>query len=497
MPSNIGGLAMASNNTVPKDLGLIQLKRYADDLLARPAQAHLDIDALEPQLQPLGKSLEALGYALGHNAASNGPQSNQSDPVDTLTGLLRASDFLRVARDKVAAEPHRQWAVASIDLGHLRLFNEWHGTRTGDELLAQIGEAMRSFHTRHGGIAGYWGQDDFSALLPSDDATVKELFAAVSDAVARHDDSIGFLPAMGVYPLAQNETVGINQYDRAAFTARQAKHSLDERVLYFCPADYHKAQEENNILLDFQQAMAHGDVSFHLQAQAETSTGRIAGAEALARWRTAGGYLSPAAFIPVLEKTGFVTALDKEVWRQVIQWVAESLAKNKPVVPVSINVSRADVEGIDVAAHLLDLIDSHGVPHDMVRIEITESAYTEDTELVTALVDRLHDAGFLVLMDDFGSGQSSLSMLKTVDVDAIKLDGGFMSHNKDVKGTSIVESVINLATSLSIPVVAEGVETDEQLQMLKNLGCSYVQGFRFARPLPADEFANMLAERDC
>ena len=488
---------MATNNTVSKDLGLAQLERYADDLLAHPAQAHIDFDTLAPQLQPLGKKLEKLGYALGHMAAAGNSNENPSDPVDALTGLLRASDFLRVARDKVAAAPQRPWAVAAIDLGHLRLFNEWHGTRTGDELLAQVGEALRSFDARHGGIAGYWGQDDFSALLPSDDAAVKELFAAVSDAVAQHDDSIGFLPAMGVYPLAKNETVGINQYDRAAFTARQAKHSLDERVLCFCPADYHKAQEENNILLDFQQAMAHGDISFHLQAQAETSTGRIAGAEALARWRTSTGYLSPAVFIPVLEKTGFVTALDKEVWRQVIEWIAGRLSKDKPVVPVSINVSRADVEGIDVATHLIDLIDSHNVPHSLVRIEITESAYTEDSELVSALVDRLHKAGFSVLMDDFGSGQSSLSMLKTVDVDAIKLDGGFMSHERDMKGNSIVESVINLATSLSIPVVAEGVETDEQLQMLKNLGCSYVQGFRFARPLPADEFADMLAKQGC
>lgn len=418
-----------------------------------------------------------------------------ANTTDSLTGLPRASEFLRQATERSHSDPMRRYCIACIDLGQMRIFNEWYGRAKGDALLAEVGRALGSACARIGGCAGYWGQDDFTAFIPNSADAVDSLYDRIEEIVASHDDSIGFLPAVGVCPLEYGADVGIADYDKAKFTLDQARSSFKERVRYFKPQDYRQSEEDHLLLAEFQHALSSRRVFFQVQPQCDIVTGRIVGVEALARWRRAdGSYLSPAVFVPLLERSGFVALLDRHIWDQVFAWIASCLERGMNVVPVSINVSQIDIISFDVAECLDRLVDRYRVPSHLVKVEITESAYAGDDEIVQRLTNRLKALGFTVFMDDFGSGQSSLSMLKNIVVDVVKLDGNFMrpGNAKNAIGGNIVESVVDLVHSIDLPIVVEGVETERQVEFLKGLGCRYVQGFYYYRPMVTADFEDIL-----
>ena len=253
---------------------------------------------------------------------------------------------------------------------------------------------------------------------------------------------------------------------------------------------------EHSLLSDFQRALNSGNVTFFLQPQCDISTGRIVGAEALARWRTAdGAYVSPAVFVPVLERNGFVSSLDRCIWKQVFKWIGDRLDAGDPVIPISINVSHVDIMSMDVAAVLDQFARRYRVPARYVKVEITESAFVSDCESVNRLARQVQSMGYAVYMDDFGSGQSSLSMLRDMNIDCVKLDGCFMSVEPSERGSEIVQSAINLVKKIKLPVVVEGVETKGQVDFLKNLGCRFVQGFYYHKPMPPADCEELIASQ--
>ena len=223
-------------------------------------------------------------------------------------------------------------------------------------------------------------------------------------------------------------------------------------------------------------------------------TGEIIGAEALTRWIDKDGSLiPPATFIPALEESGFVVTLDKYIWQGVASWLRTRLDQGLPVVPISLNVSRVDILACDVAEHMGALATQYNLPPELMRIEITETAYTGESEAVDRLTAELHNRGFSTYMDDFGTGQSTLAMLKSVNVDVIKLDRTFVPAGKaDERSTQIVSSMLGMAQSLKLPVVIEGVETEGQAQLLRQMGARFAQGFLYYRPMPAKDFEALL-----
>lgn len=223
-------------------------------------------------------------------------------------------------------------------------------------------------------------------------------------------------------------------------------------------------------------------------------TGEIIGAEALTRWiNKDGSLISPATFIPALEESGFVVTLDKYVWQGVAMWLRERLNRGLRVVPISLNVSRVDILACDVAEHMGSLAAQYNLPPELMHIEITETAYTGESEAVDKLTADLHTRGFSTYMDDFGTGQSTLAMLKNVNVDVIKLDRTFVPTDRDQgRSTQIISSMLEMAQSLHLPVVVEGVETNEQANMLRQMGARYAQGFLYYRPMQAKDFEALL-----
>lgn len=417
-----------------------------------------------------------------------------AERIDSLTGLYRPSEFMRRANTFLKTRRDGTWCVATVDMGHMRLFNEWHGQAEGDRVLADVGTVLKNIENGDMGVAGHWGQDDFCILIPFEHNTIHQIYSRVREAVARHDDGVGFWPSMGVYPIDSSEEITIDAQAKAMYTNQRAKNDFKERIAIFCPAEYEREVAFHRTLTEFQYALSNGRITYHLQPQVDMKTGEIIGAEALTRWIDKDSSLiSPATFIPALEESGFVVTLDKYIWQGVASWLRERINRGLRVVPISLNVSRVDILACDIAEHMGALAAQNNLPPKLMRIEITETAYTGESEAVDKLTADLHARGFSTYMDDFGTGQSTLAMLKNVNVDVIKLDRAFVPVDGDHgRSTQIISSMLEMAHSLHLPVVVEGVETNEQANMLRQMGARYAQGFLYYRPMPAKDFEVLL-----
>ena len=443
--------------------------------------------------------------------AINGPFQNKSlsipeidrkgavaERIDPLTGLYRPSEFMRRANAFLATVRDGAWSIATVDMGHMRLFNEWHGQAEGDRVLADVGTVLKDIENAGLGVAGYWGQDDFCILAPFEHDAIHRIYARVREAVAKHDDGVGFWPSMGVYPINPHEQITIDAQAKAMFANRRAKNDFKDRIAVFSTEKYRHEVAFHHTLTEFQYALSNERITYYLQPQVNMETGEIIGAEALTRWIDKDGSLIPPnSFIPALEESGFVVTLDKYVWQGVAIWLRMRLDQGLRVVPISLNVSRVDILACDVAEHMSSLAAQHNLPPELMRIEITETAYTGESEAVDRLTAELHNRGFSTYMDDFGTGQSTLAMLKNVNVDVIKLDRTFVPDGKtDERSTQIVSSMLGMAQSLKLPVVVEGIETNEQATLLRQLGARFAQGFLYYRPMPAKDFEALLDSDD-
>lgn len=249
---------------------------------------------------------------------------------------------------------------------------------------------------------------------------------------------------------------------------------------------------------DINQAFDNNEFCFYLQPKCNAETGAIVGAEALVRWNHPEyGLVSPGEFIPLLERESMVTRFDLFIWRSVCEMLSRWDGEGRNLVPVSVNVSMTDIEAIDVARVLGDLLDRFSIDARLLQVEITESAIAHNMDVVEETIRDLHARGIAVLMDDFGSAYSSLNMLKNINVDAIKLDMKFVDLNADnaAKGLKIIESVIDMAYQLRLSIIAEGAQTAEQVSKLRELGCMYIQGYYFYRPLTVGKMEDLLEHR--
>ena len=256
--------------------------------------------------------------------------------------------------------------------------------------------------------------------------------------------------------------------------------------------------KKENIKSLIDKAMENKEIKVYYQPKYDAITSKVSGAEALARWVTKEGeVIPPYRFIPLLEELNLITELDWYMMKEVCAFLSEELKKGRNVVTVSVNVSRLHTQEADYAKKLCGVVDSYGVPHDLVEVEITESALASDENNVISFVKSINDAGFTVSIDDFGSGLSSLNFVKDVPAKVIKIDKSLLSNNcEDEKERIVLESIFSFAHRLKMTTVAEGVETVEQLGFLRTCGCELIQGFLFAKPMPEDQFRAIVETSD-
>lgn len=350
-----------------------------------------------------------------------------------------------------------------------------------------------------GGIAGYMGGDDFVIVLPNDEKVLENLKCRITGFVRAYGGHTGFLPAFGFYVIDDISLSASQMYDRAILAQETVKGNYAVRCAYYS-SDMKTRLENNHVLLaEVQAGLERDEFIYYLQPKCNLNTGKIVGLESLVRWKhPEKGIVAPGYFIPVMESNGLITELDMKVWEQVCQTLQDWIKSGHKVIPISVNVSSVDIYAIDVVEHFKNLVRKYGLPPEYVELEITESAYVEEYKVITGVAEALRNAGFTVLMDDFGSGYSSLNMLKDVNVDVLKIDMKFlkMDENTMDKGMGILEAVTRMANIMGLRMIAEGVETEDQINYLLNMGCIYGQGYFFYKPLPVEEIKILLNDEN-
>ena len=411
---------------------------------------------------------------------------------DPLTGLLNKEFFYRKVEETLRQYPTGTYALICSDVENFKLYNDLFGMAAGDELLKQIAVQLNEIAGAQG-ICGRQGADRFMCLCENTGtysvAKLRNFTAQLNRTVGGH-----VVIKWGIYEI-KDRSVSVEQMcDRAFLVAERIKGQYKKDVSRYDDELRERMLREQALTEIMENALAEEQFEVYLQPKYKVEGELLAGAEALVRWNhPERGFISPGDFIPLFEKNGFITQLDLYIWEQVCKILKSWGEKGYPMIPVSTNVSRADVYQIDLVDTMKKLVEKYEIHPAMLHLEITESVYTENAAQITSTVDQLRKAGFVIEMDDFGSGYSSLNMLNQMKLDILKLDMKFIQSEiaKSVE-QGILYFIVGLARWMGLSVIAEGVETREQLERLREIGCDYVQGYFFSKPIPVKEFEDLL-----
>ena len=414
--------------------------------------------------------------------------------LDQLTGLYNREYFYRYAEQYDTFHRGEDTDALVVDISHFRLINERFGKACADEVLRRTGEALLAAMKESGGIVCRREADTFQVYCPHREdyeAFAEEIAAAAGEGLKGH-----VRIRVGVYSRVDKTLEMERRFDRAKSAADTIRNSFSASVAMYDDTLREKEVEEERLLDDFPEALAQKQFAVYFQPKFDIRQSKpvLCGAEALVRWKhPEKGMVSPGVFVPLFERNGLVRDLDNYVWREAAAQIRRWKDTLGHAVPVSVNVSRIDMLDPELTDTLRGLVEENGLDYGDLHLEITESAYTEDAKQIVSVVSGLRELGFRIEMDDFGSGYSSLNMISTLPIDALKLDMMFIRTAFSENGnTRMIEITLEISRALNVPMIAEGVETEEQMLALKKMGCDIVQGYYFSKPVPAEEFERFL-----
>lgn len=416
---------------------------------------------------------------------------------DSLTKICNRAAFYQKTEALLKKNPNEPFVLISFDIEKFRVVNDIFGHDEGDRILRFIATRLQALVGTRGTYARI-DTDNFCICTRYDPQKTLDLLQALDAEVKEYDLSFEILLCYGLY-IVDDPTLPVNVlHDRAVLAKRTVKGNYLNRYAFYDEALRENLLKEQEIINEMDTALAQKEFDVYLQPKCRLDTGAIVGAEALVRWNhPVKGVLSPGQFIPVFEKNGFIMKLDAYVWERVCQLLRGWLDMGRANLPVRIstNISRVNLYNPNLCQTLVDLVAKYRIPAGLLELEITESAYSDNPTLLMTVISQLRDNGFQVQMDDFGSGYSSLNMLKEIPVDALKVDMRFLyGGDHEGRGGSILSSVVRMARWLRLPVITEGVETQEQASFLRSIGCVVAQGYLFYRPMPVNAFERLLAE---
>ena len=418
---------------------------------------------------------------------------------DMLTSLYTKEAFYTRANSLITHDPTNLFDIVCIDIENFRLVNDLFGEKEGDKLLCTIAESLDTIVGSVGGIVGRLGGDVFVAIMPVLDQLqwqefVEEFQGNLKDSRMPANVQVKY----GIYRTVDRSVSVRAMCDRALQALHSIKGKYGVTHAYYDDEMGSRRKYELALTTDMKGALSEEQFKVFYQPKYDLNTKKIIGAEALVRWlHPERGMISPGEFIPLFESNGFITQLDFFVWESVCKSLRKWLDEGKNPFPVSVNVSRIDIYNEALPEMLLGLISKYEIPAKLFHLEITETAYVKNQQQLIRMVNRLKKSGFIIEMDDFGSGFSSLTMLTEIPVDVIKLDMSLLTNRKKSdKSTSVLRFIINLSRELGIPVIAEGVETREDINYLKALKCKYGQGFFFSKPVAAEFYEKLMTDKD-
>ena len=409
------------------------------------------------------------------------------------SGLLSKDDFLEEAVKVADAgnEIESRFAISLYSVNFFTLYNEIFGKDASDKLLNELGNKLLSFANERNGIAGYLGGSSYVTCIPLNEISLDDFINDSKQLLESSGLPYGFSLCAGVATGEGQDTIS-EIYDRAEETILKVKDSFTNHFAIFDTKQLSQLKTTQAVLLETTEGLAKKEFLIYLQPKVDLNSGKIVSSEALVRWRHNGELVSPGRFIPAMESSGYIYALDRFVWEEVFKLLRKRIDEEKRLLPISINVSRIDLYFTDVAAYLETMARRYNIDPRFCEVEIAEAAFVDDKENVNALVTRLKAKGFVVFMDNFGHRNTSLDSLKTISIDSMKLDRHFIANSSGGKAKAVVESIVTMGHMLGLPIVAEGVETAEQRNALLQLGCDYGQGYFFYKPLPVEEFEALI-----
>ncbi|MEG1848597.1 MAG: EAL domain-containing protein, partial [Lachnospiraceae bacterium] len=410
---------------------------------------------------------------------------------DTLTGIYNKTKFFTATRDMIDANLGERFVFLRFDVDRFQLINSFFGIAEGDRLLKYIADRLKEdAQTCAKSTYGRIESDIVAFCVPYDKVKVENMVCQSKKTLAKYNPNYDIVPSIGLYVI-EDTTISVEEmYNRATLAARTCKGNYVDFFAYYKESMSLALSLEQEITNEMNLALQAGQFEIYLQPKYNIHTNLPCGAEALVRWNhPVKGMRFPNEFIPIFERNGFITKLDYYVWEQACICLHTWISQGLHPYPISVNVSRVNVYNPNLVDILFELVNRYQLEPALLNLELTESAYTDNPISMKKVMTQLQHKGFVILMDDFGSGYSSLSLLKDIMIDVLKIDMHFLTDT-DIpdRGENIIASVIRMAKWLNIPVVAEGAETKEQVDFLRSVGCDYVQGYYFAHPMPIVDY---------
>lgn len=440
----------------------------------------------------------AIGLILELMQKQETIRSTERDP---LTGLYNRQYFYHYVEQYDQHHKNTQMDAVVVDVDHFQMINERYGRSRGDEILKQIAQNLLEAIRMTGGVLCRREADVFMMYCPhrEDYHQIQEMASVRVNESGEEENRLRL--RIGIYANVDKNLESVRRFDRAKTASDTIRGTYQNQVAWYDDTIYRKELFDDRLISDFGDAIRNEQFRVFLQPKfdLQTEDSRPAGAEALVRWEHPGlGLLGPGAFIPLFEKNGLIRQLDRYVWQHTARLMGEWKKRSGQVIPVSVNISRADMYDQDLVEYLSRLIEENGLTKGEFLLEITESAYMEDSAHIIETARLLREEGFRIEMDDFGTGYSSLNMINDLPIDVLKVDMAFVrAAFRNGKDTRMLEIILDIARYLAVPVIAEGVENYEQMETLKQLGCDYVQGYYYSRPIPPEDFERVFGTVPC
>lgn len=414
---------------------------------------------------------------------------------DTLTALPNMRAFLQSAQVLIEEHPEEEYEIVRMDIERFRIISEMFGIDEGDKLLKFIAVKIQEYLDEEDEVAYCRiASDVFAMCIPVHSYSVDTMIQKLQKAVTEYPKNYEVVLSFGRYYVTKEDReqkVPVsNLVDRAAAAQITIKGNYLQHVAVYDESIRKKEADEAMILSEMNHALENGEFQVYLQPKVNMQTGKIIGSEALVRWQHPGkGLISPAAFVPVFEKNGFIIEIDKYMIRNTCAIIRRWIDSGIPVYPVSVNLSRLNLYNKRIIQDIREYVEEYQIPREYISFEITESAFSGDNSYIKILAEKLQKEHFKVLMDDFGSGYSSLNTLKEIPVDVLKIDLKFLpAGENDEKANLIIKHVVEMAVDLDLMIIVEGVEREEQVEFLTKIGCKIAQGFYYYRPISVLEY---------
>ena len=408
---------------------------------------------------------------------------------DNLTGALNRDAFFEEVRRVLDENPMVEYVMVCCNIKGFKLINDMFGQETADALLIKCADTIRE-KQKPGSTFARLEADRFAVLMPKTRYT-EELFMTGMNQVSNFINNAQYRMVIlaGVYDIYDREAPVISMVDGAFLAIESIKSSFKNSIAYYGDMLRHEYMTEQKIIGEFEEALSSGQFAMFLQPVVNMDK-RLVIAEALVRWvHPDRGIISPSSFIPLLEKTGYIYKLDLYIWEQAARRLAYWSSIGYDELSISVNISVKDFYYVDLYDTLVGLVEKYKIAPYRLKLEITETVFMTEKERQLDIINSLKEYGFLIEIDDFGSGYSSLNMLKEVPADILKMDMAFLSMDKNIgKGRKIINTIVSLAKALDMMVIVEGVETEEQVSYLSGTGADYLQGYYFDKPLPVKRF---------